>query len=75
MIIQNNEDDGEKKRQQQFTDELMFLIAKYRIIFQMSPVSMIGVLHVLISQLAKSAASWEGEDDEEPPMDFNGKRH
>lgn len=75
MIIQSNEDDGEQKRQQQFADELMFLVAKYRIIFQMSPISMIGVLHMLISQLTKSSTSWEGKDDEEPPMNFNGKRH
>ena len=75
MIIHNN-DDNERKRQQQFADELLFLIAKHRVVFEMSPISMIGVLHVLISQLTKAGTQWVEEDnDEEPPMDFNGKRN
>ena len=71
MIIHSNEDGDEQKHQQQFADELTFLIAKYRIVFGMSLVSMIGAMHVLMHELSKSSTRVMEEDDEEPPMNFD----
>ena len=52
-------------------DEITFTVAKFRVLYRVRPVTIIGVLTVVINELIQSGTTTDEDEGADEPINFN----